>query len=171
MALDIANTVLNASPYFDDYNEDKNFHRVLFRPSVAVQARELNQVQSILQNQIERFGQHIFKDGTIIKGCGLSYLNRIDYVSINDQFDTNTSLSSTNSQFVNAIAVGSNSGVVARLFQQERALRLLLIQLDSLFNTPSPVSIIKEHLIKVKQSAFTSQVNHTSIKLLFKLIL
>ena len=115
MALDIANTVLNASPYFDDYNEDKNFHRVLFRPSVAVQARELNQVQSILQNQIERFGQHIFKDGTIIKGCGLSYLNRIDYVSINDQFNTNTSLSSTNTQFVNAIAVGSNSGVVAQI--------------------------------------------------------
>ena len=92
MALDIANTVLNASPYFDDYNEEKNFHRVLFRPSVAVQARELNQVQSILQNQIERFGQHIFKDGTIIKGCGLSYLENIDYVSINDQFIGNTSL-------------------------------------------------------------------------------
>jgi Domain of unknown function (DUF4815) len=115
MALDIANTVLNASPYFDDYSEDKNFHRVLFRPSVAVQARELNQVQSILQNQIERFGQHVFKDGTIIKGCGLSYLERIDYVSVNDQFDSNTSLSSTNTQFVNAIAVGSNSGVVAQI--------------------------------------------------------
>lgn len=115
MALDIANTVLNASPYFDDYNEEKNFHRVLFRPSVAVQARELNQVQSILQNQIERFGQHIFKDGTIIKGCGLSYLENIDYVSINDQFIGNTSLSSTNTQFVNAIAVGNSSGVVAQI--------------------------------------------------------
>ena len=115
MALDIANTVLNASPYFDDFNEDKNFHRVLFRPSVAVQARELNQVQSILQNQIERFGQHVFKDGSIIKGCGLSYLENIDYVSINDQFTTNTSLSSTNTQFVNAIAVGNTSGVVAQV--------------------------------------------------------
>ena len=115
MALDIANTVLNASPYFDDYNEEKNFHRVLFRPSVAVQARELNQVQSIMQNQIERFGQHIFKDGSIIKGCGLAYLENIDYVSINDQFDTNTSLSSTNTQFVNAIAVGNTSGVVAQI--------------------------------------------------------
>lgn len=115
MALDIANTVLNASPYFDDFNEEKNFHRVLFRPSVAVQARELNQVQSILQNQIERFGQHVFKDGSIIKGCGLSYLDKIDYVSINDQFVTNTSLSSTNSQFVNAIAVGNTSGVVAQV--------------------------------------------------------
>ena len=115
MSLDIANTVLNASPYFDDYNEDKRFHRILFRPTVAVQARELNQVQSIFQNQIERFGQHIFKDGSIIKGCGLSYLTDIEYVSIADQFDQNTSLSSTNTNFVNAIAVGNTSGVVAQI--------------------------------------------------------
>lgn len=115
MPVDIANTILNASPYFDDYSEDKNFHRVLFRPSVAVQARELNQIQSILQNQIERFGQHIFKDGSIIKGCGISYVKNIDYVSIEDKFVTNTSLSSTNSQFVNAIAVGNTSGVVAQI--------------------------------------------------------
>jgi hypothetical protein len=120
MSLDIANTVLNASPYFDDYNEDKKFHRILFRPSVAVQARELNQLQSILQNQIERFGNHIFKDGSIIKGCGLSFLapdsaEAIEFVSINDQFNTNTSLSSTNTQFVNAIAVGNTSGVVAQI--------------------------------------------------------
>ncbi len=115
MPVDIANTILNASPYFDDYNEDKNFHRVLFRPSVAVQARELNQVQSILQNQIERFGQHVFKDGSTVKGCGIAYLNNIDYVSIDDKFVSNTSLSSTNAQFVNAIAVGNTSGVVASI--------------------------------------------------------
>ena len=115
MPVDIANTILNASPYFGDYNEDKNFHRVLFRPSVAVQARELNQVQSILQNQIERFGQHVFKDGSKVKGCGIAYLKNIDYVSIDDKFVSNTSLSSTNAQFVNAIAVGNTSGVVASI--------------------------------------------------------
>ncbi|MDC3266472.1 DUF4815 domain-containing protein, partial [bacterium] len=120
MSLDIANTVLNASPYFDDYNEEKKFHRILFRPSVAVQARELNQLQAILQNQIERFGNHIFKDGTIIKGCGISFLKpdsaeAIEFVSINDQFTVNTSLSSTNNQFVNAIAVGNTTGVVAQV--------------------------------------------------------
>ena len=50
------NTDLNVTPYFDDYDEDKKFHKVLFRPSVPVQARELTQSQTILQNQIERFG-------------------------------------------------------------------------------------------------------------------
>jgi hypothetical protein len=46
--------VTNVSPYFDDYSENKNFHKVLFKPGVAVQSRELNQVQTILQNQIKR---------------------------------------------------------------------------------------------------------------------
>ena len=41
------------TPYFDDYSEDKNFHRVLFKPGVAVQSRELTQSQTILQNQIK----------------------------------------------------------------------------------------------------------------------
>ena len=42
-------TDLNVAPYYDDFKEDKNFHRVLFRPGFAVQARELTQLQSILQ--------------------------------------------------------------------------------------------------------------------------
>jgi len=60
---------LNSAPYFDDYSpEDKDFLRILFRPGYAVQARELNQMQSILQTQVERFGNHIFKDGSIVVG-------------------------------------------------------------------------------------------------------
>ena len=51
-------TNFNVSPYFDDFSEAKNFHRILFRPAFAVQARELTQLQTILQNQIERFGEH-----------------------------------------------------------------------------------------------------------------
>ena len=67
-------TNLNVTPYFDDFYADnggevKNYHRVLFRPGVAVQARELTQLQTILQNQIERFGDNIYKTGTIIRGC------------------------------------------------------------------------------------------------------
>ncbi len=59
-------TDLNVAPYYDDFDTTDNFHRVLFRPGFAVQARELTQLQSILQNQIERHGQHVFKDGTVI---------------------------------------------------------------------------------------------------------
>ena len=57
-------TDLNVAPYYDDFDVNDNFHRVLFRPGFAVQARELTQLQSILQNQIERHGQNVFRDGT-----------------------------------------------------------------------------------------------------------
>ena len=59
-------TDFNLSPYFDDFTESKKFHRVLFRPANAVQARELTQSQTILQNQIERFGDHIFQFDFVI---------------------------------------------------------------------------------------------------------
>ena len=48
-------TNLNVSPYYDDFNSDDNFHKVLFRPGFAIQARELTQLQSSFQNQIEKF--------------------------------------------------------------------------------------------------------------------
>ena len=61
-------TNLNQSPFFDDFSEAKNFHRVLFRPGYAVQARELTQLQTILQNQIERGFNEVLKDGTVVTG-------------------------------------------------------------------------------------------------------
>ena len=77
-------TNLNVSPYWDDFNEEKNFHRVLFRPGVAVQGRELNQLQAILQNQVERFGDNIYRTGTIIKGCNISVDVFYNYIKILD---------------------------------------------------------------------------------------
>jgi hypothetical protein len=56
----------NTEPYNDDYNEDKKFYRILYRPSFAVQARELTQMQTILQNQISRHGDHMFKQGAMV---------------------------------------------------------------------------------------------------------
>jgi hypothetical protein len=56
----------NVNPYYDDYDEDKGFHRILFKPGVAVQARELTQLQTILQKQIERVGRHFFEDGAMV---------------------------------------------------------------------------------------------------------
>ena len=77
-------TDLSVSPYFDDYNEKKDFYKILFRPGVSVQARELNQLQTILQKQIERFGDNIFKAGTIIDGCDIIFNNDFQYVKIKD---------------------------------------------------------------------------------------
>ena len=59
-------TDFNVSPYFDDYSENKKFHRVMYRPAFAVQARELTTQQSITQNQIEKFGDHVFQHGAMV---------------------------------------------------------------------------------------------------------
>lgn len=74
----VANTLVvptetTVFPYYDDFNEEKNFYRVLFRPGYAVQARELTQLQTILQNQIERFGRHIFENGSMVIGGEVFY--------------------------------------------------------------------------------------------------
>lgn len=77
-------TDLNVSPYFDDFSESKDYYRVLFKPAVAVQARELNQLQAILQNQIEKFGDNVFKRGTVVEGCSIQKHDRVPFVKIKD---------------------------------------------------------------------------------------
>ena len=59
-------TNLNVAPYYDDFAQDKNFYKVLFRPGYSIQARELTQLQSVLQNQIESFGKYAFKQGELV---------------------------------------------------------------------------------------------------------
>jgi len=66
-------TNLNISPYYDDFDKAKNYYRALFKPGFPVQARELTGLQSILQNQIESFGSHIFKDGSMVIPGGITY--------------------------------------------------------------------------------------------------
>jgi hypothetical protein len=75
-------TDLNVSPYFDDYSEDKNFQKVLFRAGRSLQSRELTQSQSILQNQIERMGDHFFKEGSIVQGAQTGIDMELYYVKV-----------------------------------------------------------------------------------------
>jgi len=76
---------LNQSPYFDDYNENKKFYKILFRPGRAVQARELTQIQTALQKQVERMGRHIFEQGSqVLPGSkeGVRYINNNGFIKI-----------------------------------------------------------------------------------------
>ena len=66
-------TNLNVSPYFDDFDAANDFHKVLFKPGFPIQARELTTLQSILQNQVEKFGDHIFREGSKVIPGQLSY--------------------------------------------------------------------------------------------------
>lgn len=111
-------TNLNQSPYFDDFTETKRFHRILFRPGRAVQARELTQLQTILQNQIERFANEVLVDGTVVTGVGLT-TRSIDYVKLRDKDANNRVMLLTdffeNGRIANVVITGATSGMTARL--------------------------------------------------------
>jgi len=77
-------TDLSVSPYFDDYTDSSEYYKILFKPSVAVQVRELNQLQSILQAQVEKFGDSVFKRGSVIDGCNFTFFDTLKYARIRD---------------------------------------------------------------------------------------
>lgn len=91
-------TTFNNAPYWDDYElTKKEYYRILFTPKRAVQVRELNQVQAIIQEQIRRFGNHVFKDGSIVDGCNIThhtlnyarFENGYENANSNNAFDEN----------------------------------------------------------------------------------
>ena len=98
----------NVPPYFDDYDETKGYYKILFRPSVAVQTRELNQLQTMVQKQIERFGSHIFKEGSIVVGGGLDVEIDVPYIKA-----SSVSSFARLQEFVGKTVRGGTSGITA----------------------------------------------------------
>ena len=76
---------LDTSPYFDDFDASKDYYKVLFKPGFPVQARELTTLQSILQNQISSFGEHFFKEGSMVIPGGITYNPKYDAVILKKQ--------------------------------------------------------------------------------------
>ena len=76
-------TNLNVSPYYDDFDKADNYYRVLFKPGYPIQARELTGLQSILQNQIESFGSHLFKEGSMVIPGGITCDNAFTTIKVN----------------------------------------------------------------------------------------
>jgi hypothetical protein len=109
-------TNLNVNPYFDDFNSDKNFYKVLFNPAKPVQTRELNTIQSILQNQIESFGSHIFKEGSVVIPGGITYDPEYSAVKLNfNSFGVD--ISTYINKYVGQTIRGQVSGITATISQ------------------------------------------------------
>ena len=100
----------NTSPYYDDFDEDKKFVRVLYRPGRAVQARELTQAQTLQQAQTKRFAEFFFKQGAIVEGCEQNLDLSLNFVKLQSTY--NSSAVSVTS-FEGAIVFGANSGIKA----------------------------------------------------------
>ena len=111
-------TDLNISPYYDDYTEDTNYHKVLYRAGRPLQARELTQSQSILQNQVQKFGNHFFKEGSIVNGAQTDIDMDVEFVKV-DATNPNTSgttdVTTYLSSSVGKLYKGETSGVIGEV--------------------------------------------------------
>jgi len=109
------------SKYFDDFDETKQYYRILFRPATSVQARELTQLQTMMQLQVSRFADHVFKDGSVVTGCAPLMIANADFVRVLDSFSSNTtyftSMSDLNDTYTLTNGVNSNTAVRARIYK------------------------------------------------------
>ena len=108
------NTNLNVTPYYDDFDKTKNFYRVLFRPGYPIQARELTTMQSVLQNQIEGVGSHLFKDGAMVIPGQVGYDTNVDCILLQESF-LGANVEDYRSQLDGKIIQGLTTGVKAKV--------------------------------------------------------
>jgi hypothetical protein len=107
-------TDLNISPYYDDFDSEKNFYKVLFKPGYPVQARELTTLQSLLQDQVKSFGSHIFKEGSMVIPGNIAYDGNFNSVKLNSSnFGVDVSLYIEN--FIGKKVTGQISGTTATI--------------------------------------------------------
>lgn len=103
----------NVEPYYDDFNPDNNYHRILFKPGVAVQARELTQLQTQLQNQVTKFASAIYSQNTPISGGKVTYNNiNVAWLKLNSVFE---GVSIDVNRFLNKVITDSSGTVEAKV--------------------------------------------------------
>lgn len=142
------NTNLNISPYYDDFDVEKQFYKIMFKPAFAVQARELTQLQSILQNQIEQFGDNIYKEGSIIKGSNFTEIQGLKFVKLQDgtatNFDPTLYISGEVTESIGGAdtivdvvykATGSDTNLSAKIISAERGFQTRPPNLNTFFIT------------------------------------
>lgn len=101
------------APYYDDFNIEKNFLKILFKPKLSVQTRELEQIQSMFQHQIETLASQIFENGSVISGGKFLFKEQVDYAKLNNEY--NTQIFNFN-VYNNRYVYGLTTGILGRVF-------------------------------------------------------
>ena len=113
----MANTVtetLFQTKYKDDFKDSDHYHRILFNSGRVLQARELTQMQTIIQKEIERFGTNIFKEGAAIIGGGITVDNKFEFVKL----DTTTNTLPTTPSTLHGVTItGATSGIIGEIIE------------------------------------------------------
>jgi hypothetical protein len=121
----------NIEPYNDDFQNnalDNNYVRILFKPGRAVQARELTQIQSMIQNQIKQFGDHIFQNGSPVIGGNLTLDNKVKFIKLSETFaGTDIDIEEFDKKVIRS-ADGSAQAKVLTTYYPENGIPTLLIK-------------------------------------------
>jgi hypothetical protein len=103
-----------SSTYRDDYADSDNYYRVLFNAGKSLQARELTQLQTIIQGEISRFGYNIFKDGSAVNPGGPTLNSAYEFVKLNTSSNV---LPADTSTLIDAVFTGGTSTVQFKVLQ------------------------------------------------------
>ncbi len=106
---------LNVTPYYNDFSANKKFNRVVFKPGVAVQARELTQMQDYFYETIKDMGEFLFSEGATIRGANADPVI-LDYIKINDTDASSATVSNdTLANYIGDELTGGTTGITARI--------------------------------------------------------
>jgi hypothetical protein len=135
---------LNTKPYYDDFDENSEFYKVLFRPGHAIQGRELTTLQTILQNQIEKFGNHVFKEGAMIIPGGSGFNNEAFTIRIKSVYASDTQIIESElarEAFVGSTLTGLGTGIKAEVlavtFGEEPLIHINYLSSGTLLGGPN----------------------------------
>ena len=115
MATTLSSTIFPAK-FKDDYADSDGYYRILFNAGRTLQARELTQMQTILQKQIERLGSHKFKEGSVVKPGEQILNNAYEFVKLDPTSNTLATTGIAGTTFT-----GQTSGVTARAIEGVQA--------------------------------------------------
>ena len=155
-------TNLNIFPYNDDYDKNSDYYKVLFKPGFPVQARELTTLQSVLNNQIEQFGYHIFKEGSLVIPGTFTYLNNIDGIILEESF-----LGLKTSEYlpflIGSTITGVTSGVKAKIYEIDvNNKNLVYVSYEG--SSDSNIYFSAGETLTIDQEVFITSSNNTSFK-------
>jgi hypothetical protein len=102
-----------SSTYKDDFADSDGYYRMLFNSGRPLQARELTQMQTIIQSELARFGRNIFKEGAPVNPGGPT-VSPYEFIKL----DTSVyALPADINSIVDTVFEGAVSGVKARIIE------------------------------------------------------
>jgi len=156
----------NIEPYNDDFQTnalDNNYVRILFKPGRAVQARELTQIQSMIQNQIKQFGDHVFQNGSPVIGGNLTLDNKVKYLKLQETFNgTDIDIEEFDGKVIRSIDGTAQAKVLTTYYPEDGIPTLLIKYITGVeFADGETIKVVATNDIQAKLVASSANGNGT----------